>query len=302
MPDRDYAVAPPGDFVLPFDLPNAGVRGRLVRLDAVSAQVLAVHAMPEAAGRVMGELLVLVALLGSLLKLDGRLTAQTKSAGALDLVVADYYGAEAGGRGLRGYARINAEKFAALGEHPSFAAMNGAGSLAITVRPRVDARDYQGVVQLSSAGLAASAQEYFRRSEQLETFVKLAAAPAFTPGVPLPSWRAGGLLLQVTPDDRPRNADDWNRLATLAATLEDVELVDVELPAEKLLWRLFHQDEGRLLPAEPLAFRCDCSRENIESVLRAYAPQDRAKLADPDGIIRAHCEFCGAVHEVALSE
>jgi hypothetical protein len=28
-----YTPAPPGDFVLPFDLPQAGVRGRLIRLD-----------------------------------------------------------------------------------------------------------------------------------------------------------------------------------------------------------------------------------------------------------------------------
>jgi molecular chaperone Hsp33 len=34
-------------------------------------------------------------------------------------------------------------------------------------------------------------------------------------------------------------------------------------------------------------------------VLRSYAPSDRAGLADPDGVIRARCEFCGAVHALA---
>jgi len=74
------------DFVLPFDLPQAGVRGRLVRLDASSARALSAHALPEEAARVTGEVLALSAILGSALKLDGRLTLQTKTDGPLDLV------------------------------------------------------------------------------------------------------------------------------------------------------------------------------------------------------------------------
>ena len=85
-------AVPPGDFVLPFDIAKAGVRGRFVRLDTASAQALDAHQLPEAAARAAGESLALAALLGSALKLDGRLTVQTKSDGPLDLVAADYYG------------------------------------------------------------------------------------------------------------------------------------------------------------------------------------------------------------------
>ena len=95
----EYTPAPPADFILSFDLANAGVRGRLVRLDAVSARALSAHDLPEAANRTLGETLALSALLGSAVKLDGRLTIQTQSDGPLDLVAADYYGAEAGDDG-----------------------------------------------------------------------------------------------------------------------------------------------------------------------------------------------------------
>src|SRR3569833_1345919 len=81
-----------GDFVLPFDISKAGVRGRFVRLDSASSQALEAHALPEPAARVAGESLALAALLGSALKLDGRLTVQPKSSGPLDIVTADYYG------------------------------------------------------------------------------------------------------------------------------------------------------------------------------------------------------------------
>ena len=81
-------------------------------------------------------------------------------------------------------------------------------------------------------------------------------------------------------------------------TVEDLELVDTSLSGENLLWRLFHEDEVRVLPPEPLTFRCDCDTARIASVLKSYSAEDRAHLADPDGIIRARCEFCGKVHEL----
>jgi molecular chaperone Hsp33 len=295
----DYTPAPAADFVLPFDLPNAGLRGRLVRLDAVSARALSAHKLPEAAARVAAETLVLSALLGGALKLDGRLTVQTKSDGAVDLVAADYYGADEGrAAGVRGYARADEARIAAA--NPKFAELAGAGSLAITIEPRVGGQTYQGIVPLSPEGIAASAETYFAQSEQLPTAIRLAAAPLYVPGQPV-AWRAGGLMLQATPDAKgggDAKAEDFERLTMFLKTLEDLELVDTSLSAESLLWRLFHEDEVRVLPAEPLAFRCDCSEERISAVLRSYPQADRASLADPDGIVRAKCEFCGAVHEI----
>jgi molecular chaperone Hsp33 len=298
MSAEGHIPAPPGDFVLPFDLPAAGLRGRIVRLDATSARALSAHALQEPASRVLGETLALAAVLGTALKLDGRLTVQTKSNGALDLVTADYYGAQdEKPRGVRGFARLNEEKFASLGTSPNFEQLVGTGSLAITIEPRTGEQTYQGIVSLSPSGIGASAESYFGQSEQLPTAIRLAAAPLFEAGKSAPSWRAGGIMLQVTPDAK-RSDDDWNRLSMILKTVEDIELVDTSLPAETLLWRLFHEDETRVLPAEPIAFRCDCDGERIAAILKSYSTEDREGLADPDGIIRARCEFCGVVHEI----
>jgi molecular chaperone Hsp33 len=304
-----YTRAPAADFVLPFDLPRLKVRGRLVRLSEVSARALTAHALPEAAARVAAETLTLAALLGSALKLDGRLTVQTKSNGALDLVAADYYSAEEGVRpaGLRATARADDAKIQTLGNAPSFASLAGAGSLAITIEPKLGGQTYQGIVALSPDGIAASAQTYFAQSEQLATALRLSAAPVLEPGKPT-AWRAGGLMLQSTAleirgDDGREDVknDDWERVKLFLDTVTDYELVDTALAAEDLLWRLFHEDEVRVLSFEPLAFRCDCSSARIESVLRSYPPEQRAGLADPDGIIRARCEFCGTIHQVAAA-
>jgi molecular chaperone Hsp33 len=303
MPDKiDPQPSPYGDFVLPFDIAKAGVRGRLVRLDAASARALGAHALPEPAARVTGELVALGALLGTALKLDGRLTIQTKGDGPLDLVTADYYGADENRhRGVRGYARLDAERFAAL-QAKEFDKLAGKGALAITIEPKRGGQTYQGIVELSPSGISASAETYFAQSEQLPTVIRLAAAPLYVAGDKQPHWRAGGLMLQMTPEAAKQGAesrsDDWERLSLLLKTVEDLELVDTTLAPETLLWRLFHEDEVRVQPPEPVIFRCDCDAARITMVLKSYAPEDRAGLADPDGIIRARCEFCGKTHEI----
>src|SRR5258708_20751333 len=303
MPDKmDLEPSPYGDFVLPFDIANAGVRGRLVRLDAASARALGAHALPEPAARVAGELVALGALLGTALKLDGRLTIQTKGDGPLDLVTADYYGADENRhRGVRGYARLDADRFAAL-EVKEFNKLAGAGALAITIEPKRGGKTYQGIVELSPSGIGASAETYFAQSEQLPTVIRLAAAPLYVAGDPQPHWRAGGLMLQMTPESAKQGnesrSDDWERLSLLLKTVEDIELVDTSLAPETLLWRLFHEDEVRVQPPEPVIFRCDCDTARITQVLKRYAPQEREGLAAPDCIIPPRCDFCGKTHEI----
>ena len=299
---RDYQRAPPADFVLPFDLPAAGLRGRLVRLGAVSTRALEAHLLPEPAARVAAEACVLGTLLGSALKLDGRLTLQTKSSGPLDLVATDYYGAEEGRpAGIRSYARLDEQRYASLGNAPSFDALAGEGVVAITIEPKSGGQRYQGIASLVPASIAASAEAYFAQSEQLPTTIRLAAASIRAPGLAHSQWVAGGIMLQATPEGRV-DEDDWERLAAFLATVEDLELVDPALAAETLLWRLFHEDEVRVHPAESIGFRCDCNTGRIASVLRAYSPSEREGLADPDGVIRARCEFCGRIHEIVTQE
>ncbi len=130
--------------------------------------------------------------------------------------------------------------------------------------------------------------------------LRLAAAPVYSPGRSEAQWLAGGMMLQATPG-ATRSDDDWERLSLLMKTVEDVELVDTLLPAETLLWRLFHEDEVRVQPFDAIAFRCDCDGARIASVLQSYPPKEREGLADPDGVIRARCEFCGKVHEIEVA-
>ena len=240
------------------------------------------HALPEAAARLAAEASVLATLLGSALKLDGRLTVQTKSDGPLDLITADYYGAEADRAiGVRAFARLDgsplrrprhngAELFHGLSAKvwsPSPSSRSGAG------------RPIRASCRLRRKGSPRPPRPISRSPNNCRRLLRLAAAPLFTPGDQRAHWRAGGMMLQATPETAV-DVDDWERLSLFLATLEDIELVDTGLSAETLLWRLFHEDEVRVHPAEPIVFRCGCDRSRIASVFRAYAPGERDGLAD----------------------
>jgi molecular chaperone Hsp33 len=299
-PEASYSPAPAADFVLPFDLPELGLRGRLTRLDKVSTRALSAHPLPEAASRVLAEAVALSALLGSALKLEGRLSVQTKGDGPLGLVVSDYF---AGG-GLRGYARLDEEGFAALAPNPGFAMLAGTGALAITIEPKPGASSYQGLVPLAAAGLAASAETYFAQSEQLPTMIALAAGSVFETASGA-GWRTGGLMVQAVPGapgGDPLKSDDWQRIALFLQTLEPIELLDTAVPAESVLWRLFHEDGVRVNPAQALHFQCTCSADKVMGVLRSYPESELTDLAEEDGVIRMRCEFCGAAYDFPLSE
>jgi molecular chaperone Hsp33 len=298
MTEPQYTPAPAADFVLPFDLPDVGLRGRILRLDAVSTRALAAHPLPEAGQRVLAEALGLSALLGSALRFEGRLSVQTKGGGPLNLLVTDFF---AGG-GLRGYARVDETQFAASGRSGDFATLVGQGALAITIEPKKGAQTYQGLVPLSPDGLAASAETYFAQSEQLPTMLKLAAGPIYRSGEGR-GWRAGAFMVQAVPGARigeVKASDDWRRVALFMQTLEDIELLDTAVAAESVLWRLFHEDEVRVHPSQKLHFQCSCEAERVRAVLNSYPIGELKELPDPDGIIRTRCEFCGTVYEFPL--
>jgi molecular chaperone Hsp33 len=132
--------------------------------------------------------------------------------------------------------------------------------------------------------------------------LKLAAAPIYRSGEGH-GWRAGGLMVQAVPGDKEQNideSDDWQRVGLFFQTLKDIELLDTEVAAESVLWRLFHEDEVRVHTSQALHFECGCKPERIRAVLSSYPVSELKDLPDPDGVIRTRCEFCGTVYEFPL--
>ena len=306
-------ASPSDDLVLPFRTVKSDVIGRVVRLGPLVDAVLSRHAYPEPVSHALGEALALTAMLGSALKSGAKLILQTKTDGPLDFLVVHF---EQPGQ-VRGYASFDKSdgRLAGTRGRGDQGAMLGAGHLAMTIDPGGGRDRYQGIVAVAREPLLNAAHEYFRQSEQLPTFIRLAVARHYGPpeggpggGPRVWHWRAGGLMIQQLPREggagsqlegeshdlslEGEDDENWNRARHLAATVEDHELIDPMLAPERLLYRLFHEEGVRVVPATGLAEACRCSRDRIEMYLQRFGPEELAELREPDGSLTVTCEFC----------
>jgi molecular chaperone Hsp33 len=288
------------DLIAPFSLDNAPVRGRIARLGGASLDpILRRHDYPWPVAMLLGEALTLAALVGSLLKADGRLVVQAQGEGLVPLLVAEH-----GAGGLRGYARLAegaAEKLASAGRMAP-APLLGAGSLVLTLDLGGEQTPYQGVVPLEGDTLAQCAENFFRVSEQTDTAIRLAVGEVLSADAP-PSWRAGGVLMQRVASDVARGdtTEDWSRASILFATVKDEELVDPGLGADRLLYRLFHEEGVRMGAAVALEDRCTCDEERLANVMKQFPKEELRDLVEPDGFLHARCQFCARNYYIAPS-
>ncbi len=285
------------DFVAPFQIEAEPVRGRIVRLGAAVDEVLGAHAYPPPVANLLGEACALAALVGASLKFEGRLIVQAQGDGPVAYVVADYDTTGA----LRGFCRFDAERLAgtcAQTPRPGAGELLGTGVFIMTVDPEGDRERYQGVTPIEGETLALCAETHFAQSEQTPTRVRLAVGQADVGAGP--HWRAGGLIIQNIAEDESRGptAEAWLRAQSLLATVAQDELIDPSVPAETLLWRLFHEEGVRLFAPTPLRAFCRCSQERIVGVLRAFEADERADMVEADGKIRVTCEYCSKLYEM----
>src|SRR4030081_1758239 len=312
IPTRAPAEVSADDTVLPFEVPVLDLRGRVVRLGPAVDAILESHDYPQPVAKLLGEAW----------KFEGRFILQTQTDGPVRMLVVDFMTPDK----VRACARFDKNRVAEVIAAGTTDAgmMLGHGHLAMTIDQGGDMNRYQGLVALEGGNLEDAAHEYFLRSEQIPTRVRLAVAEEWRGGGDGPKhrWRAGGILLQFLPkaperarqaDLHPGNApegavtheveedDAWVEGQSLISTVEDVELIDPDLSGERLLYRLFHERGVRVFPPLPLRAQCSCSREAVSSMLGNFAPKDRADMVK-DGKVVVTCEFCSSVYEFTPQE
>jgi len=292
--------APATDSVLGFTVPGRNARGRVARLGPTLDVILHAHAYPEPLARLLAEALVLTALVGATLRGDeGQMTMQAQAQGGpVDLLVCDYQGGA-----LRGYLRFDPARLDEVGPQATLETIFGKGYLAITLDQTVTDDRYQGIVPLEGDRLVHVVEEYFATSEQIPTLLRV--------GIERDAdgrWRAGGLLVQHLPRGEvggprlhvERMHPDWEHVQTLAATTTETELLDEALPLDTLLWRLFHEEEIRVVPAVDLVRGCRCSVDYIRTVLARFPESDLVDMRESDGRVKVDCAFCASSFHVEV--
>ncbi|WEF28465.1 Hsp33 family molecular chaperone HslO [Klebsiella aerogenes] len=254
---------------------NYAVRGELVTVSETLEQILANHSYPQPVKTVLSELLVATSLLTATLKFAGDITVQLQGDGPLSLAVINGNNQQQ----LRGVARVQGE----IPEGADLKTMVGNGYLVITISPQEGER-YQGVVGLEGDTLAACLEDYFQRSEQLPT--RLIIRTGEHDGKAM----AGGMLLQVMPA-QDAQLTDFEHLATLTETIKAEELFT--LPANDVLWRLYHEEEVTVYDPQDVEFKCTCSRERCADALKTLPDEEVDSILADEGEIDMHCDYCG---------
>lgn len=287
------------DNIYTFAVPSLSVRGRILSLDKLLADILNKHAYPKEIKLLLSEVIVLTSLFGASLKFDGKFTLQIRSNGVVNLLICDFRTPNE----MRAYARFDKERLAQAIENNETQShqLLGEGNLVITLDQGPNTKPYQGVIALSGKKLEEVAQDYFNYSEQIPTYVRLATSVEEQSADEV-KIRAGGIFLQYLPSNSTENTsfEDnknlWQEASTLAKTVTDEELTDPAVSAGNLLYRLFHEQGVEIFtPPLSLKFKCSCSREYIESLLRNFS-QEETEQAIEDDKISVTCDFCSETY------
>ena len=302
------------DTVLPFQLDNSDVRGRVARLDVALESVLKQHEYPPQVEALVAEATLLTALIGQTIKLRWKLSLQIRGDGPVTMIATDYYGPTEDGEPARVRAYAGYDREADLGDAAPFGLI-GKGFFAILIDQGEGMVPYQGITPIAGGSLSDCAETYFAQSEQLPTRFQLSFGKTTLPGE-APMWRAGGVMLQMMPKASPSvqgeggsgdgglladqdlldgdEGENWNRANLLLDTVEEEELLGPEVAPTDLLIRLFHEEQPRVFDPQPIRFGCTCSEERVRQSLSIYGAEDIAEMTTDEGVLTADCQFCGA--------
>ncbi|CAG9298387.1 Hsp33 family molecular chaperone HslO [Celerinatantimonas diazotrophica] len=255
------------------------VRAELVQLNETLQTILSQRDYPPAIRTILAELLAATSLLTATLKFEGDITVQLQGTGTLHYVAINGNNQQQ----MRGVARWDETSYQDSDVLSELVGDNA--RLVITIAPANGER-YQGIVALAEEGVAASIENYFAQSEQLPTHLWL----FFQDDKKSPC--CAGLLIQQLPVKAHELSNDYQHIYELTRTATAQEIFT--LPAEQMLYRLYHQEKVRLFDPQPVEFACTCSKERCQAALFSMHEDELLSICEEQGAIAMHCEFCGS--------
>lgn len=265
-------------FVRRFLFEGLDIRGAIVHLgDAWTAMQHDRDYQPTVA-QLLGETAAVTALIAAQLKQPGRLTLQLRGGGPIQLLVMDCNEKLQ----MRGMARSNPVVLPA--PVPELLGAHQGGQLLMSLDLPTARQPYQSYVPMVGDSIAGIFEHYLEQSEQQPSRLFATASPR----------AAVCLFLQKMPDADARDPDGWHRVTQLAATLKTAELL--ELDAESLLSRLFHEDieaHGiRLYDPLPVAYHCPEDWEKVRDMIRGIGRADAEAILAEHGEILIRDDIC----------
>ena len=265
-------------FVRRFLFEGLDIRGAIVHLgDAWQAMQHDRNYQPTVA-QLLGETAAVTALIAAQLKQPGRLTLQLRGNGPIQLLVMDCNEQLQ----MRGMARSNPVVLPA--PVPELLGAHQGGQLLMSLDMPDARQPYQSYVPMVGNSIAEIFEHYLEQSEQQPSRLFAIAGPK----------AAVCLFLQKMPDSDKHDPDGWNRIAHLASTVKPAELL--ELDAESLLTRLFHEDMDkhgiRIYDPQPVVYHCPQDWDKVRDMIRSIGREDAESILAEHGEILIRDDIC----------
>lgn len=240
-------------------------------------EAIRIHNLSSCAAVVLGKILTAVTYMSCWLKDEtGKISVSIKSNGAGGAINVS------GDSSLRIRGVITGKSV-----HCSENDVIGNEGYMTVIRDDAYSQPFVGTVPVSSGDVAHIFMEYYMISEQLPTSVKLDVKI----GEDGKCLASGGLFFQSLPS---ASFDTKSKLVELSRKLSYDALQVKGEGLENYVKRNF---DAEVLEERNAEYKCRCSRDYIESVLRSMHESDLYDIVRQDGKVNVHCDYCNTDYD-----
>lgn len=268
------------DALYRLTLINGQARAFLIDSTGMVETARQIHDLSRTATAALGRHMTAAAMLASMLKDDGSVTATVKGGGPLGTLMAV---AKPDGS-VKGYVENPSVDLPRVNGKPAVGDAVGRNGRLTIIRDMGFGEPYVGQVNLISGELAEDYAMYFTASEQVPSLVALGVL------VKDSVLSAGGLIVQMMPgateEAIERIEAQSEAFKNISAAMEGIGLDEA---VERLLGPLEPEVIGRL----NTRYECDCSRERVERALISMGEKELSQLIEEQGSAEVGCQFCG---------
>lgn len=255
-----------------FLFKELNIRGQHIRLQESWQKMVTDRHYPQPIIKLLGELTAMSVLMANGMKHQGRITFQVQGSGPVALLVVEV----THDLKIRGVAKTNQT----VGEQTSLDELLGDGQILMTLENTQTNHHFQSFVPREGHSISEAFEAFLSQSEQLPSKIWLAADEA----------HIGGVMIQKMPETDKHDEDGWDRITHLTTTVQDDELLNLQ--AEELLHRLFHEETIELFKEEEVIYECPQDRERVEAMLKSLGEEELRRLLEEQGEIVIHNEIC----------
>ncbi|HCJ56502.1 33 kDa chaperonin [bioreactor metagenome] len=144
---------------------------------------------------------------------------------------------------------------------------------------------YTGIVEMSYASVAKNLENYFRKSEQLPTYMRLFLNFDNNRNAVL----ARGVMLQLLPGETKSIISDFNSVITKNISLFHNPYIRIDVD----MWDKLLNSDFDYMSQKPVQYKCDCVKEQYYGIIFSLSPAEIDEIIKNKQTLEAACSSCG---------